>query len=437
MKSILSALLILGCLFISGCSCPGLPLNSTLTPVTGSLTLGETQEEAIVPIPPEGTLIAIERPGDPLNGFELDIPSGSYPAQLDFSISYNPINSHNFGGAFNPLTPLINIDNGGEYSEEIMTLKIPVIVPQGHFAMGFFYDSVSRKLEGIPTAAQDAQSITLATRHFSSIVISSISDALLKKDIDSGFRPAGDDWQFTNYGSYIAPFGHCTGQSMSAMWYYLEQPEGPGKPLFNRFDNNGNQPGSPKFQYDDSLSYRLASVVWKDMDWNSLSRRVTEKLISRSDEATYKLFAYSMQMSGEPQMTEIWDTVNGGGHAVVVYRIQDGKMLIADPNFPGDSTRQIDYTGGSFRPYFSGSDASAIAAGLGVNYDRITYVAKTSLVDWDKMSQRWKEFKAKTIGDGLFPDYTIVYLDDKGVEHSLMDGYTSSSSLINIYDLQG
>jgi len=44
------------------------------------------------------------------------------------------------------------------------------------------------------------------------------------KDIDSGFRPGIDDWEFTNYGSYITPDGECEGQSLTALWYYDTSP---------------------------------------------------------------------------------------------------------------------------------------------------------------------------------------------------------------------
>jgi hypothetical protein len=53
MKPFLTALLILICLLVNGCSYLGLPSTSTLTTVTGSLNLGVTQEEAIVPVPPD------------------------------------------------------------------------------------------------------------------------------------------------------------------------------------------------------------------------------------------------------------------------------------------------------------------------------------------------------------------------------------------------
>jgi len=400
--------------------------------ITGTIEIGVVEDEATVPVTPEGTTIEIDRPGDPLNGLSLNVPAGSYTETLNFRISYTQIKSHSFGEAFNPLTPLITIDNGGSYSDEVMTVKIPVTVPEGHFAMGFLYNEASGMLEGLPSIAQDHNSITVATRHFSSIVISMVSDALLKKDLDSGFRPGADDWQFVNHGSYIAPDGHCSGQSTTAMWYFCTRPNGAGQPLYNRYDNNGDKPATPKFQYDDSLGYRFASVIQKESSWDSISRKFTKDYVAHSDETTLKMFAYAMQLTGEPQMVEIWNTQIGGGHAMIVYRITNGKLYIADPNYPGATDRTIEYANSEFKPYNSGANADEIAKGNGKAYDRIVYVAKTALIDWGKIATRWQEFKDKTIGNNLFSAYNIVWYDDDGFDWSLTDGIVTNKSLLVI-----
>jgi len=69
-----------------------------------------------------------------------------------------------------------------------------------------------------------------------------ISKALLTNDIDTKFQPGEDDWRFTNYGSYIAQAGHCEGQSLTALWYYVTKPDGANVHLYGSYDNNGNQP---------------------------------------------------------------------------------------------------------------------------------------------------------------------------------------------------
>ena len=231
---------------------------------TGDITTGPKVDLASQSVDSSGGTIAVSRPGDPLDGFVINVPPQSYPDSRTFKVSSAPITKQTFGDDINPVSPMISVDNGGGYSDEIMYVRVPVKVPDDYFAMGFLYDEKSKQLEGMPLVGMDAESVTVATMHFSNFFISMIEKALLSNDIDSGFRPGIDDWQFTNRGSYIAPGGHCEGQSLSAMWYYCTQPDGNGACLYGRYDNNGNQPATPSLWQDDSLGYRFCSVIQKE-----------------------------------------------------------------------------------------------------------------------------------------------------------------------------
>jgi len=397
------------------------------TIATGSPTVLATQQ-----VGPDGGTVTVNAPTAALNGLTLSVPAGAFTTPQAFTISSAPVTGHTFGSDFNPITPLITVDNGGTFSGGIITVRIPVTIPAGQFAMGFYYNAATQKLEGMATVSQDANSLTVATRHFSSFLLSAIDKALLKPDIDTIFRPGIDDWEFPNYGSYLTS-GHCTGQSMTAMWYYYEQPDGKDLTLYGRYDNNGNQPPTPDLWMDDSHGYRFASVVWNEMDWASLGRSISEEFIANVDADTWRLFAYSMQLTGQPQMTEIWDTSpGGGGHALVVYRIAGGNLYVADPNFPGDTTRRIEFANDTFTPYNSAANEVDIAAGRFVLYDRIAYVAKDSLSDWSKIAKHWTEVKDGTIGNDVFPSYRIVRVDDTGVASNLADGFVSQSAQIGL-----
>lgn len=137
--------------------------------------------------------------------------------------------------------------------------------------MAFFYDKDSGRLEGIPIIDENKNSVTIVTRHFSHIVISSIAINyllyLMRDEIDSGFKPEIDDWQFTNYGSYISPGGHCAGQSITAMWYYCEKTLNNEPHLCGLYDNNGNEK-TPDLWKDDTLGYRFASTIQEDINWS-------------------------------------------------------------------------------------------------------------------------------------------------------------------------
>jgi hypothetical protein len=449
----LAAALIL-VLIVTGCgksaTNSGIATSNVRTPArTGNVTTGAKVEAASQSVAAAGGVISVSKLGDPLDGFVLNVPAGSFSGNSNFKISSAPITGQTFGSDINPISPLITIDNGGQESNQIVYIRIPAKVPDGYFAMGFIYDTSTRQLEGMPVVAADAGSVTIGTRHFCDMFLSMISKALLKSDIDSGFRPGVDDWQFTNRGSYIAPGGHCEGQSLSALWYYSTQPDGKNARLYGRYDNNGDKPATPSLWQDDSLGYRFASVVQKNVDsdsganqfWLNMGGKDWQlvdnkwKLVDvpagMSGEMTRDLFAYSMQVTNEPQLVVIWSSA-GGGHAMIVYRVTEGNLYIADPNYPGNLDRRIIYANGKFQPYNSGANADEIAKGNGKAYENIQYYAKTTVMDWSDIDSYWTELKNKTIGDSKFPGYTLMYQNDKAAWVPLVDGTKTPFDAITI-----
>ena len=398
--------------------------------ITGNITVEKSVTATNTVVSTLGDTIMISG-SSPLSGMTVVVPPDAYEYPRNFIISYAPIKNHTFGKDFNPATPLITINSGGEYSKELMQVTIPVEIPSDYFAMGFYYDSDTGKLEGMATLAQDADSITVGTRHFSSFIISMIKKTQLKSDIDSLFRPGIDDWQFVNEGSYIAPNGHCAGQAMTAAWYYVTQPDGKDLALYNRYDNNGKEPNTPALWQDDSYGYRFCSTIQQDIDWAGFAFKFWRNQRGINDELSYNMFRYSMQLTGEPQMVGL--TKEGiGGHAMICYRIKDGKLYIADPNYPGDLDRRIEYEADKLKPYESGANREAIEAGNSISFDKIGYTGKTSIIDWNKIRQRWIEFKAGTIGNDRFPAYTVTYMNEDGIYVELKDGHVATGNLMDI-----
>jgi len=68
--------------------------------------------------------------------------------------------------------------------------------------------------------------------------------------------------------------------------------------------------------------------------------------------------------------------------------------------------------------------------GNGKDYETIEYWAKSTIVDFGQMAQRWSELKNKAIGNDLFPRYRIVYMDEKRQYQELKDGLTLASDKI-------
>ncbi len=233
------------------------------------------------------------------------------------------------------------------------------------------------------------------------------------------------------------------------MWYYCTQPDGQDLCLYNRYDNNGDKPATPDLWQDDSLGYRFCSVIQKEpyvgignKFWTNIGGKKWEKVNNKwvlkdirgiGDENIFNLFAYSIRATGEPQQVAIWSKA-GGGHAMVIYKVVGNALYVADPNYPGNTDRKIIfYSGeGKFKPYNSGANRKEIDAGRGKAYESIVYIGKSTILSWDTIAKHWNEFKNKTIGNNIFPGYDIVWIDDKGNEQPLVDGFEADNKLLRI-----
>ena len=442
-------------ILLSACKKSDNPVEPTPPNDTGgNIKIGPTVDITIQTISTGGGTIKVSKPGDPLNGFELTVLPNSFTQIQNIKISYSPITSHQLGSNFNPISPLIHIEYSGGISNKPMKLKIPVKVTNGKFAMPFIYDKNTGKL--IPMLIQEIGTdyVLLSTRYFSSngslnktgnlnsltyadVAISEIDEAKLNEQgiIDSGYKPGTDDWEFINYGSYVASGGQCAGQAISSMWYYIEKKKkGGALPLFHLLDKV-NDPNKPNFLWQDNpKGYRFASTIQQDFRFGDWLDEIGDQ--SKHPDITFKAFAYSMLMTKEPQLVFIAKvSPDTAGHAMVVYKVDyaNKKLFIADPNYPNNRTvdgaiseRVINYTGNKLGPYTSG----ATAADVGIVFDRIGYYPKTAYIKWEQIAARWVELEAGIIGQDRFPNYTL-YVNKVGGD-VLTDNYKTSQGTIRI-----
>ncbi len=425
---------------------------------SNNLITGEFKDVVTKTIDTGGGTIKVDAPDDPLNGFEIKVAANSFTQSRTFEIARAEIKSHNLGPYFNPISPLIRISNAGDFSDQGMTVKVPVKIPKGHFAMGFFYDQRRGTLEGLPIEALDSSFVTVSTRHFATtnvssgkllkpndwssfgnLIISSIEESRLSGQviISSGFKPGVDDWEFVNYGSYLAYRGNCAGQSMTAMWYYYEKKLNGGRPLFHKYDKFNDSTKPAALWQDNPTGYKFASVIQEDFNWNDWIARITFQFDHPA--LTWKAFALAMLTTGEPQLVLIRDSVGKGAHAMIVYQINfaAGKLYIADPNFPNnrdpntgaETIRTINFSNDNFDPYPSSLTAGASP----IMFDQIGYFAKTAYINWGHIGKRWTEFESGKIGTvppNTFPEYKIMVIGKAGISELGDKLGTDSDSLI-------
>jgi hypothetical protein len=207
------------------------PIDNLATPAQGVLAVGDTSPVTTIGLDSNGASTTVSAPGQDWDGLEIDVPAGAWPGAT-LQVTAEPITRSSFGQLVTPISPLYTVSGAEGMAPDPVTLKIPASIPDGSFAMGFFYDASSGQLEGMPLLAEDGTSVTIATEHFSSFFLSLVDGAILPETIDSGFRPGVDDWQFPNYGSYVTPLGNCAGEVLTEAYYYIERRlKGRGLPL--------------------------------------------------------------------------------------------------------------------------------------------------------------------------------------------------------------
>lgn len=433
--------------------------NDSKPKASKNLTIESGIEVAEQSVSIMGGKIVVDYPGSKIDGMEIMVPANSYLSSRTFTISTADIANHNLGRNFNPISPLIMIENGGAYANQIMEITIPISISNGEIPLAFYYNEIEGTLESIPTKSYNNSSITLLTRHFMSasdfdtgdklnksskvpvdaaakMVISSLTESMisLKPLISSGFNVGTDDWEFTNYGSYIEPGRHCAGQNIAAMWYYYEQKLRGSSPLFGKFSTHDN------LWQDNTIGYKFCSVIHADLEWDGNIANLFGKYIDKNqdlDRMKFNTIAGAMLVTGEPQgigiFRQIATSINGKpiyeGHDLICYKIApiEGKLFISDPNSPGNG-QTIFLKNNKFEPYIAKKNGEAASN----PYPFVTYYAKTAYIEWNKVSKRYTELLDSTIGyvpPNDFPDYEIKIIHQNNY-YELWDGITISNDTL-------
>ena len=412
----------------------GLTILTLLVIVFGSLIVyNDIVLQAVVPR--SGTVLEVDA-NSVLDGLELTIPENAFTREAEIVIRSQPLDRDAIGDIVSPITPLITIEHPSGYSDQSLVMSIPIdIDTDTEFAMAFFYDEDSGDLEAIPMIGLTDRRLIIQSRYYTSLFVSKISLAELHamttdgNAIDTGYQPGVDDWSFPNYGSALAPGGHCAGMALTSAYYYVRHAT-EGEPSLNeRFDN-----GTPDIWYDDAVGIRYASVIQSAIDFTSDAYRSMVDTLFMNDARTYYAFKYAMYVTGDPQLVGIYSYFGPtiiSGHAILVYKVEEGRIYVADPNFPADDERYIPYgvDANMFGIYQSGDNAATIDAIGTIDYDTFFFIGLSALVDFDDLDEQYARVLDGTIGQFRMPslelDYMsgFSYVDDDIVWSSIDDTF--------------
>ncbi len=391
--------------------------------------LGKEQLVAEVMVDVTGDTILVHDSNSDIDGLSIVVPKGSYTSSNTFEISTKEIKQHNFGESFNPILPMIHVENGGDMSNEIMTVTVPIDIDDSMFAMACYYNE-DGTLEPITMISQTNHEMVLGVTHFSDMVITAMQKALLDDYIgdpshDSGFTPGVDNWSFPNYGSELSPGGICAGMTLSAIHYYRYHTLNGEEPLYTYLDNN-HYTNSNDFWRDDSMGIRLASVVQKGINWGGYQTWVynyvhKEKFLT--DQNVFYHFAYAFLLTeGAPQSValRIRSEVDGkgvmakGGHAIIAYGMDPHGLYVCDPNYPDRADLVIPFDGKNFDVYNTSLQVDAAKR----RYNSFSLHGLSLSYSTDQLEELYQEAKKSpfesTIGNGAFSNayFKVVILEE-------------------------
>lgn len=404
-------------------------LAAALRPDPARLATGQSRLLISQTIAADGGQITVDANGA-LDGLVLEVSPNTYDNSQTFTIEAAEIENHAFGDLFTPASPLITIDNHQAIARIPLLLTIPIDLADDEFAMAFFYDEANGRLEAIPCVSQDRRSITLATRHFSSIVVSKVRKSLLEgrileDDVQTDFKPGRNDFTAANDGSFAEQGGHCTGQVLAMIHYYNNNANDNYSGRFLRTESrvdNGLLPDTPAFWQDDALAFRFCSLLQRSMIWDSANQ---SEIGQQSEEIVFYSCAYAIALTNSPQILLIYGQDTQGkqvGHAVAVYGVSPAGLAVADPNLPGSLNQLVKrtYNTQSRQPmqledYLSAASTSD----PGTLFTAFTYYGTYALFDFQAIDDLWQALlTGRDVAAGLFPaDPAFLALsgrDDQG-----------------------
>ena len=328
---------------------------------------------------------------------------------MDFTVTSRAFPAGETAAGFTAISGLLGVENGGVETEGdpvLVTVPLTGPAPAEADLTGFYYAD-DGALEVIPIVEQTSSTATLAVQHFSEVFVAVADWSKIAATVDSGFRPGTDDWQFPNYGSYIAPNGHCEGQSVTAIWYFEKARDTGGSPLHGLFDDNGSE-ATPTLWEDDSDAYRFASAVQSEAISDIASYNHFKTMRTMNGAVAYSSLRAAIATTGLPQLVAIFDAAGGHGHAIVAYRVTPTRIFVADPNYPGRlRTIKYDAATGKLGPYSSGDNAGSIAAAGSTSYVQFAYIPRVTSASDALIGARFAEFEAGTSGDSKFPKLVL------------------------------
>ncbi len=385
-----------------------------------------------------------------LAGTRLVIPSGAFQVSATWTLEQRSNASWPRRTGVNPVGAVVHItsSDSGRAAQSMM-LTLPAVVPAGTIPFVLIRDPVSNVIEVLQTVSYDAASITVAVQHFDAswipsphlsvtrpglfgflmttgydaeVVVSAMTAAELASDVDTGFRPGVDQWEFPMWETSFTPSPASDagpielGATITEMAYFASLKSQGGGALGQKYLE------LPEIVFSNRVGLRAAAFQSWVGKYSHLSATIqtirNSMLAGQADQTFYNVLKAGLVVSHLPQF--MMADLPGGAVPLTVYRVTGGKIDFANALQHGVSA-SVQFTGGHFAPLAVVKDEQG-------TQETASWIGTTPIGQWVKMSgvaqnidalskgsngdgaSNWPTAKVKARGG--FVDDTILYLVD-------------------------
>lgn len=288
-----------------------------------------------LPCVPGGCVEIGPRGGTLVCGKEaLFVPRGAVPEETGFALAETELPAPLPEGA-RAASAVLHLTKSlpGRFERPVrVTVPIEADVPLDE-VFACYWDADRERYQTVTVTARDAaaRTITFETVHFTDFlaVYSLAADEKLK-DVDTGFRPDKDGFDFAN-NDYVSK-GTCLGMSVLASWYYSIHR---GNPHLSEFlaAQHALSPNADLVARDMALTAQAALIPDAE-SLNVHSKDALDRAAKDGEIAVGLALHAQLRATNAPQIIVLEGATPDDSHAVVAYAYDHGKFETYDPNDP-------------------------------------------------------------------------------------------------------
>jgi hypothetical protein len=294
----------------------------------------EVEVDGYQSIGSEGGVIEITDSSSPLYGVRLEIPPGALPEKTAIAIrSYEENTAASDGMKI--VSPIIRLEPDGLWFASPVRLTMPydgelVTDPQKVFLFTRESTNSHWNMTTSLNVNTDQHTITSFCRHFSDFSCQELVIQITSLGTIPDFLPQIDGLPTVNNESNT-----CAGNVSFTKWYFEKRPVPFGLSIL--------------YEQDQAIQVAIAAHA-QTTDIDDLNIALSD---AENDERNIDALLCGLMTERQPQILYMWGTNLGEeiGHAVLVYKYDQGKFWLFDPNDTGNPTLGIQTAGNDLQDY--------------------------------------------------------------------------------------